>query len=281
MIFNIHKPIGMSSFDVVRALRRKLNRRSIGHAGTLDPFAEGVLVVGVDEGTKLLPYLQAEDKEYIATLKLGVETDSLDKDGEVTGTCAVSMPDVEVVQNMLNEFVGIKMQEVPKVSAIKIDGERAYAKARRDEVFEMPSKEVVLHSATVLETSQDEGTVTFHARTGKGYYVRALGRDLARSLGTVGHLTTLSRTRSGGFQLPNAVTLDEVKMDHGVPLLKAVSCYPMQELTDDETREIRQGKKHILAKHVADAIALHHREKLVAMAKNTDGKLKVLRGFSE
>ncbi|MCA9601449.1 MAG: tRNA pseudouridine(55) synthase TruB, partial [Myxococcales bacterium] len=180
-----------------------------GHAGTLDPSATGVLVVAVGEATKLVQYLTADSKVYRTRIELGRATDSGDADGVVVAESAVPAGlSPEAVQAVANRFLGAHSQRVPKVSAVKVDGERLHARARRGEAIEAPVREVVLHAVTVLAVIGT--TVELELACAKGFYVRSFGEALAEALGTVGHLTMLERTRSGAFTLDGAVSTDRL-----------------------------------------------------------------------
>lgn len=202
----VDKPKGPTSHDVVRWVRRALRTRAVGHAGTLDPMATGVLVVAVGEATKLVRWLTADDKRYRATIALGAQTDTLDADGEVVERAPADGVDRETARAAAEGFVGTYLQRPPIYSAIKVDGERLHARARRGESVEVPEREVTVRSLEILAASDE--AIELEVESAKGFYVRSLGRDLARALGTRGHLTALRRTRSGAFGLEGAVTAD-------------------------------------------------------------------------
>jgi tRNA pseudouridine55 synthase len=204
----VDKSRGPTSHDIVGRVRRAFDTGAVGHAGTLDPMATGVLVVAVGEATKLVAHLTAADKEYEATLSLGTETDSDDADG-----CAVRRAEVpwltrEIIETAAGRFIGPGRQRPPVVSAIKVDGKALHARVRRGEIVEAPERDVLVHSLTIIDF--DETEIRFAVRAAKGFYVRALGRDLAVAVGTVGHLSALRRTKSGDFGLERAVPADTV-----------------------------------------------------------------------
>jgi tRNA pseudouridine55 synthase len=205
----VDKPGGVTSFDVVAQLRRALKTKAVGHAGTLDPMATGVLVVCIGEATKLVQYLTADSKRYTATLTLGSATDTLDADGTVTTTMPVPPdPDGTRLQRAIAAEIARKAQVPPQVSAIHVDGERAYDLARRGIEVALPARPVQVHALDAHYT--DPRTVQLSVHAAKGYYVRALARDLAASLGTVGHLRALRRDASGPYELHAACTLSAV-----------------------------------------------------------------------
>jgi tRNA pseudouridine55 synthase len=202
-ILVLDKPRGPTSHDVVAAVRRVLGTRAVGHAGTLDPMASGVLLLGVNDGTKLLQHLTGHDKTYLATLRLGAQTDTLDAQGRVTETCA--LPErltLADVASVASGFVGELVQRVPDISAVKIAGERLYARARRGEAVVAPERQVVVHELEILRVELPD--IELRVSSSKGFYVRALARDLAQALGNLGHLTSLRRTQSGQFPIADA-----------------------------------------------------------------------------
>jgi tRNA pseudouridine55 synthase len=254
----IDKPRGPTSHDVVARVRRTFKTREVGHAGTLDPMATGVLVLAVGEATKLVPYLTSAAKEYEARLELGRETDTLDATGNVTAEQSV---DLELLQALerggsplaprLGEAIahelGRTLQEPPRFSAIQENGERAYARARRGETFVLESREVRVHRLIVTGTGTAPAPwLDLRVKADKGYYVRSLGRDLAHALGTVGHLTALRRVDSGGFTEAEACPLDadpDLLRARLVPLASAARrALPALTLTEVGVREARFGR---------------------------------------
>ncbi len=208
----VDKPAGLTSHDVVGRLRRILDTRRIGHAGTLDPMATGVLVLGVGKGTKLLGYLALRDKSYTATIRLGESTDTGDAEGQTLSTMDVSTLDEVAIRVAMIELTGTIQQVPSAVSAIKVDGRRAYARVRAGETVQLSPRTVTVTAfaldavrRTEVRTDLD---VTVECSTGT--YVRALARDLGAALGVGGHLTALRRTRVGPFTLETARTLDEI-----------------------------------------------------------------------
>ncbi|MAQ13745.1 MAG: tRNA pseudouridine(55) synthase TruB [Sandaracinus sp.] len=274
----VDKPQGPTSHDVVGRIRRALDTGRVGHAGTLDPMATGVLVIAVGEGTKLVPYLTAADKAYRATLSIGVATDSLDAEGERVGEGPLLAVDQAEVQRVADGFLGPHLQRAPKVSAIKVDGERLHAKARRGDDFEAPEREVTLHSVQILEVAPDR--VELELRAAKGFYVRSFGRDLAAALGTVGHLSMLRRTASGAFDVDRAVALEDVGPDSLMGLTEAAGCV-MDAVAVDEAQALALGQgKTIEALEEGPALAaLVHQDRLVAIGAREGAQWRVARGF--
>jgi tRNA pseudouridine55 synthase len=203
-ILNIDKPVGWTSHDVVARVRRLAGQRRVGHAGTLDPLASGVLPVLLGRATRLADFIQAGRKTYIADIRLGVATDTDDAEGSVISIQESVIPaDIEPV---LARFRGEVLQTPPQYSAVKVAGQRAYAVARRGGELDIQPRPITIHSLVVLEIAPD--TLTLEVACSKGTYIRALARDIAQALGTVGHLTRLVRTRVGPFRLADSISLD-------------------------------------------------------------------------
>ncbi len=198
----VDKPCGPTSHDVVARLRKKLRTRAIGHAGTLDPLASGVLVVAVGEGTKLVPWLTAADKEYLVTIRLGASTPTLDAGSPVDATAPLAAGWESTLEDALAAERARTTQVPPVYSAIHKDGERAHELARRGELVELAPRPVEVRAIELLAQRADE--LDLRVAVAKGYYVRSLARDLASALGTLGHVTALRRTRSGAFTLADA-----------------------------------------------------------------------------
>ena len=199
----VDKPRGVSSHDVVAQVRRALWTKRVGHTGTLDPMATGLLVLAVGEGTKLVAHLTEHDKRYACTVQFGVETESLDADGAPTNTAPVPTLDRAALEKLCSEFETKTSQVPPMISAIRVDGERLYKRARRGEVIDVPPRNVILRALRLRAVRECEIDLDVHC--GKGFYVRALARDIAHALGTVGHLTMLRRTHVADDDVANAV----------------------------------------------------------------------------
>lgn len=248
----VDKPGGWTSHDVVARMRRLAGTRKVGHAGTLDPMATGVLVVGVGRATRLLTYVVGADKEYLATIRLGETTVTDDAEGDVTGRTDASGVTEAAIAAGVTRLTG-DIQQVPSaVSAIKVDGQRAYARVRSGEDVELASRPVTVARFDVLAV-RPEGAVTdvdVRVVCSSGTYVRALARDLGADLGVGGHLTALRRTRVGGYGLDLARTLDaleahpvDVPLDV-LPLADAArAIFPVRELTADEATALSYGKR--------------------------------------
>ena len=223
----VDKPAGITSHGVVARVRRLVGTRKVGHAGTLDPMATGVLVLGVDRATRLLGHLMLTEKGYDATIRLGVATTTDDAEGEVVASVAASHLDEATVRTALAAFVGDIEQVPTAVSAIKVDGKRAYQRVRDGEEVTLAARPVTVHSLDVHEvrTAGERGEhldVDVSLRCSSGTYVRAIARDVGAALGVGGHLTALRRTAVGPYGLDVARTLEELELDPSVlPLADA------------------------------------------------------------
>ena len=248
----LDKPFGMGSTEAVSKVRRLFDAQKAGHAGTLDPLASGILPVALGEATKTVPFMMEAQKVYRFTLNWGISTDSLDREGEITGRSDVR-PDVEAVRAALPAFVGEIDQVPPQFSAIKVDGQRAYDLAREGTDFELASRRVMIHEATVSD-APDADHVELTIRTGKGVYVRSLARDLAAVLGAEGHVSALRRERVGPFSTENAVTLDfltdlvhrDAASEGLLPVATALDDIPELAVTDQDAFSLRQGRPIVL-----------------------------------
>lgn len=239
----VDKPRGPTSHDVVARVRRTLKTREVGHAGTLDPMATGVLVVAVGEATKLVPWLTAHDKAYETTLKLGVATSTLDAEGEVVEEQPVDDATFARLDEAIAGERARTEQVPPAVSAIKIDGVAAHARVRRGEVVELAPRTVAVRALEVVAIRRDAREIDLRVHTAKGYYVRSLARDLAARLGTVAHLVALRRTQSGPFTLDDAVPLDEIAAPTLGLAAAATRALGAVTLTSAGTLRARQGKR--------------------------------------
>jgi len=247
----IDKPIGPTSFDVVRKVRRAAGTRRVGHGGTLDPAASGVLPICLGEATKLAQFLLDADKQYDFTVCFGVETDTDDAAGTVTARHDAGAIDEAAVRGALAPFRGAITQVPPRYSALKRDGRALYDYARAGEAVEVAPRAVVVHELTLTSFAGPEAAA-FSMRCSKGTYVRALARDLGRALGTGAHVTALRRTRSGPFSLAEARPLEAalaaLVAGDGAALgpiepADALRHLERQIVTDDVARDVRLGRR--------------------------------------
>ncbi len=209
MILNINKHKGVSSFNIVKSIRFITKEKRVGHGGTLDPFAEGVLIIGTGKDTKELTNITNENKSYLATIKLGVATDTLDTFGKISKEKEVPNLNKKYISEVLLSFLGKTMQIPPMFSAKKIAGKRLYELARKNIIIKRNPVEINVIKITLIDFLNDK--IIFDVTCSKGTYIRVLGSDIAEKLGTVGHLESLIRTRVGKFLLEDSITLEKFK----------------------------------------------------------------------
>lgn len=261
----IDKPSGPTSHDVVARVRKALGIRRVGHTGTLDPFASGLMVILLERATRLARFVEGREKTYLATARLGVATDTDDLTGAVTGGSVREVDDDELTAALAG-LVGVQRQRPPAYSAKHVDGRRSYQLARRGLSVELPEVEVEVYGLDLLHREGD--TVTFRARVGSGTYIRAIARDLGTNLGTGGHLTALRRERIGDLDVGDAVALEDVS--RATPLLPAASVVrhlPMVSLEEPAARAVRHGQLIPWPDVRAPAVALFTEGRLIGIAE--------------
>jgi tRNA pseudouridine55 synthase len=249
----VDKPGGMTSHDVVARIRRLAGTRRVGHAGTLDPMATGVLIVGVEKATRLLGYLSLTSKEYAATIRLGQSTTTDDAEGEPSGGAPAAGLARDAIDAEIAKLTGDIWQVPPSVSAINVGGQRAYKLTRAGAAPELPARPVTVYDFTVtgIHPSGDWLDLDATIRCSSGTYIRALARDLGTALGTGGHLTALRRTSVGPYTIGQARTLDFLSERLVVtPLAEAAAAaFPRVDLTEDDSRRLAHGARIPLPSH--------------------------------
>jgi len=251
----IDKPAGLTSHDVVARVRRAAGTRKVGHAGTLDPMATGLLIVGLNSSTRLLTYIVGADKEYLATIRLGAASTTDDAEGELSEAAeqeALDAVAAEAIAAGIAELTG-EIEQVPSsVSAIKVDGKRAYARVRAGEQVELKARSVTVAEFELLETRREPGAIDLDVRVvcSSGTYIRSLARDLGAGLGVGGHLTALRRTRVGAFHVRDAHDL--ATLDPAAVLVPAVDAatrlFERLDLTEQQAIDLTHGRRI----HIAD-----------------------------
>ena len=290
----LDKPVGLGSTQAVGAVKRALReggypKVKVGHGGTLDPLASGVLPVALGEATKLSGRMLDADKVYDFTIAFGTETDTLDAEGEVVAT-SDNIPDWGAIEDVLVHFIGEIEQIPPAYSALKIAGRRAYDLARAGEALEMQPRKVTIHNIDYLMEGMDEGVrwAKLRAHVSKGTYIRSLARDIAHALDTVGHVTMLRRTRAGPFGLDSAISLDKLSEaakarsleDYLLPLTAGLDDIPALPVTPDQAGALRQGR---ILTGIAAQPGLHlatDNDVPVALVELSGDGLRVVRGFN-
>lgn len=242
-ILVINKEKGYTSRDVVNKVSKILGTKKVGHTGTLDPLATGVLVLCIGKALKVVELLIDHDKEYIAKFKLGIDTDTLDITGKVLNTCNKKVTKEDLL-NALNKFQGLIKQEVPKYSAVKVNGKKLYEYARNNIEVKLPIKEVNIYKLELLDYNEDNMEVTIACRVSKGTYIRSLIRDIGNSLDTYATMTELERTKLGTYDINNSYTLSDIEKGN-YKLLDVEDIYSENQkmIIDDENllRKIKNG----------------------------------------
>jgi tRNA pseudouridine55 synthase len=281
----VDKEPGMTSHDVVAMGRKALGTRKVGHAGTLDPMATGVLVLGFGNGTRLLQYITDGDKSYTATIVLGASTVTDDHEGQVLVSTDAHAVDDAQVKRILLAMVGTISQRPSSVSAVKVDGERAYDRVRAGEVFELAARTVTISSLEVLDIRHLETTteVDIDVTCSAGTFIRAIARDLGDELKVGGHLRALRRTRVAGFALDVATSIEDLKAKNFTALhLTDVArrTFAARDLTFDEVRELSFGRP--LSPSASDGIVagISGENDLIALLKNESDKAKPVAVFA-
>ncbi len=246
----IDKPTDWTSHDVVAKVRKAVGTKKVGHAGTLDPLATGLLVLGIEAGTKLLTFLVGADKTYLATIRLGVATVSDDSQSEILETAsadALALVSPERIAREIQKLTGVIQQRPSSVSAIKVDGKRAYDLVRAGEEVELKTREVTVSSFELVSTTRtSEGFIDLEVKVdcSSGTYIRALARDLGQGLGVGGHITALRRTRVGSFEVSDANQISELEKLQLTPLSKAASdLFPTLLLSEQQVTDLIHGKR--------------------------------------
>ncbi len=265
----LDKPGDMTSTHAVSVVRRIFNAQKAGHSGTLDPLASGILPIALGEATKTVPWLMEAEKTYLFTIKWGVSTDTQDREGKAVAESDVR-PTADAIRAALPAFTGEIEQIPPQFSAVKVDGERAYDIARSGEAVELEPRQVTVYEAELAGT---EGTdlAHFRVRSGKGFYIRALVRDLAAKLGAEGHVWRLRRTAVGPFTEAQSVTLDDLQLlgqkgaasERLKPVETALDDIPALAINGEDAFKLRQGRPIVLLPHVVEALKPKFRDRTI------------------
>ncbi|MBN1980223.1 MAG: tRNA pseudouridine(55) synthase TruB [Chitinivibrionales bacterium] len=237
----IDKPVGLTSFEIIKQLRKIYKEKKIGHCGTLDPAASGLLLCGFGQATRLLQYVPDEPKVYRFSIQFGSTTDSLDATGAMTQT-GMPIPGQEEIAMALQASIGPSMQVPPQVSAIKVDGVRAYVLARSQHHFELPARPISIYQAEMVHYDRDAGQAHCRISCSGGTYVRALARDIAFNLGTVGYACDIRREAIGPFPLEKSHRFESVEQQTAlIPIVEFLSCYPTYICSLSEAEKIKHG----------------------------------------
>ena len=276
-IILINKPSGMTSHDVVNKLRKILKTKKVGHCGTLDPDATGVLVVCVNKATKVLQFLTSDSKEYIATLSLGTSTDTYDASGKVLEKKEYSGLDKQVIIDCFKKSVGKQIQKPPIYSAIKVNGKKLYEYARNGEEVEIKERDIEIMMIELIDFSNNE--IVFDVKCSKGTYIRSLCVDIAKKLGYPGHMSHLERRQAGRFLITDCITLEQLENDdyslHSID--DALCGFPQLKL--DDPTPVYHGKQ--IKSDLTGQVAIYdNQNRLLAIYESTgQGYLKNVRGL--
>ena len=279
---NVYKPKGKTSHDVVAILRRVTKIKQIGHTGTLDPFAEGVLPICIGKATRLIEYLN-DDKAYIGMVQLGKSTTTYDLEGE-TVDVSDKTPDIEEIENELNNFRGNIEQLPPIYSAIKVNGKKLYEYARKGEEVEIKPRSVNINELKILNYDQENRILELYIKCSKGTYIRSIAHDLGKNLGCFGHLIKLVRVKAGDFEVENSIKLEdladiETVQKHLIYPLEKLD-YQTYELNTKELELVSHGMQIFARTNLQNGIViLTNNNKLIAIAEMLNDKIKCSKVF--
>lgn len=279
-ILIVNKPSGITSRDVVNIVGKTLNIKKVGHTGTLDPMATGVLVLCLGNALKVCELITANDKEYIAKVILGIETETLDTTSPIINTKKTNITKEEI-EKVLNSFKGSYLQEVPKYSAVKINGKKLYEYAREGKEIELPKKMVTIYDIQLIsDITYYNDTTSFYIKTtvSKGTYIRSLIRDIGYKLNTYGCMDSLERTRQGIFNIDNSYTLEEIKNNNYklLSIEKSLPNIPLVEVDNKTLFKIRNGVK-LKKFFTGDMAIIKDKNKVVAIYKNDLNESKLFK----
>ena len=276
-VLYINKPENYTSFDIVHKISKIFGIKRVGHTGTLDPLATGVMLVCVGKATKIVELLTSEDKEYIAGVKLGIKTDTLDITGEVLEEKEV--PNNLNIEKVLNSFKKTYLQEVPIYSAVKVKGKKLYEYARNNIDVELPKKEVTIKEIELINTDKD--TFTFRSLVTKGCYIRSLINDICLELNTIGTMTSLVRTKQGNISIERTNTLEDIEENnYKYYKIEDVLEYPIIKVDYDLYKKISNGIKITNNWDIIDKVIFTYNDKLLGIYEVIDNDLKVWKNFN-
>ncbi|MBE6161078.1 MAG: tRNA pseudouridine(55) synthase TruB [Firmicutes bacterium] len=272
-ILVINKDVNYTSRDVVNVLNKYFKTKKIGHTGTLDPIATGVLVVCIGRYTKLVNLITSFDKEYIAEIKLGIKTDTLDITGNVLETKEYNLNE-EIIKETLKSFIGVQLQTPPIYSAIKVNGKKLYEYARNNESVEIPKREIEIKRIELLEFKND--IIKFKCEVSKGTYIRSLIESICKKMGTVGTMNSLVRTRQGKFKIEDSYTLKDIEDNkYKFVNVEDILDYEVINLEENMYKKVVNGSK-IKLKSNNDKVLLKYNGELIAIYEKNDDLFKPL-----
>ena len=273
MIINVCKEKNMTSRDVVNIISKHLHTKKVGHTGTLDPLATGVLLVCTDRDTKLVDILTSKTKEYVATMQLGIQTDTGDITGNIIKRASFRVNKEQIIQT-LNSFLGQSTQTVPIYSAVKINGKKLYEYARNGKEVTLPTREITISNIELIDFH--DNLIKFKVTVSKGTYIRSLIEDIGKKLETVATMEDLVRTKQGSYKIEDSYTLDDIKNNNykPIPLRTVLQDYPSYELNANEYFKVKNGSKMSL--NLDDKIVtLLYNNKPIALYKKENDLYRV------
>ena len=273
----VDKPAGITSHDVVQRIRRALGIRAVGHTGTLDPFATGLLVVLLGPATRLARFIEGQAKQYLATARLGIQTTTDDLTGQVLATAPMDIPPSEhQVREALAGFLGVQLQQPPQFSAKRVGGERSYQRARRGDTVELADVPVTVHAIELVDYQPPD--LTFRARVSAGTYLRAIARDLGHRLSVGAHLTALRRESIGSLRVEDAHLLEGIKPAAVLPAQAVLQDLPSVDLDESGRQAVAHGRavsdSAAAGRVGSEAVALLAAGQLIGVAEAVDGWLR-------
>ena len=282
-ILVVNKDSGYTSRDVVNIVSKCLNTKKVGHTGTLDPMAKGVLVLCIGKGLKLCEMLTNHDKQYIAGITLGIETDTLDMEGNILSTEFVDIDKNKIIE-VINSFKGRYLQEVPKYSAVKVNGRKLYEYARNNIDIKLPSKMVDIYDIEIIDDIiYEDGKIHFKIRTtvSKGTYIRSLVRDIGTKLGIPAVMSSLVRNRLGNFNISDSYSIDDIKNGNFklIPIIDVVSDIPRINVDNNLAIKIKNGMVVDSFFEGDKAVILDNNNNLIAIYENKENKARVYKMF--
>ena len=278
-VLNINKPVGMTSHDVVSVLRKKTGIKQIGHTGTLDPFAEGVLPICIGKATRLIEYM-ADDKEYLATVQFGASTTTYDIEGEKNFSTDKRVSEQEILSELKN-FEGEIEQIPPIYSAIKINGKKLYEYARNGETVDIKPRKVFIENIKLTHFDETKQEAQILIKCSKGTYIRSIANDLGRNLGVGGYLTKLVRTQAGNFRIENSIELDELDVEkHLINPIEMINL-PIINVDNNQLTDIKNGKSIPCSKKdvSTEVILVYNNKKICAVGQIDNGRVKLKKVF--
>lgn len=276
VIFLINKEANWTSFDICAKVKRLFNTKKVGHSGTLDPFAEGLMIVCLGQATKIIPFLENYNKTYLATIKLGEETDTLDNTGNIIDKKDVLNYSLEELKKVLNSFLGKSQQIPPMYSALKHDGVPLYSLAREGIEIERKPRNIEIFSIELIEYNKP--FLTFKCKVSKGTYIRTLAKDIAIKLSTVGHLVKLIRTNIDKFDLNMAKKVNELTINDSISIVEMLTL-PTLIVDNEIEKKIRNGNKLSLQGKNMLLLINEKKEALAIYEKKEDGYYYSKRGL--